>query len=414
MRTALLLLASLFICSWGSTESLVFLLVSILINWVFGFMLSSRPNTLSLAIVWNVAFLVLFKFMGVTESLPVGISYYTLSAISYCIDVARKDAGFMKNPAKLALYIAFFPKLIMGPVVLYKDFEQQIDWPSVNADMVADGMFKFVIGLGKKLIIAGSLAEMTSYCWADACYATASAWLAIIGFSLQLYYDFSGYSDMAIGLSKMLGFEVQENFMYPYEASTLTSFWSRWHIALSRWFKDYVYFPMGGNRRGESRTMFNLFVVWLATGIWHGNGMNYVFWGLFLYLFLSFEKKKKWGEKIPRVLGIIITDFIVMMGWVLFNSKSTVDAIEFYGYLIGESEALVSGISSIYWYSTFPWILIAAVGCTSFPKTCAKQIFPEDSMITTIAKCVFMLAVLGVSSYYLVINGYTPFIYQSF
>lgn len=413
LRGVLLLIASLFVCAWGSSESLLFLLLFIFINWAFGLLLEKHPNTLSLAVICDIAFLCMFKYMGMA-AMPIGISFYTLSGISYCTDVARKDSPAARNPGKLAIFIAFFPKLTMGPFVLYKDFEPQIDMPSVNCDMVAHGMLKFSTGLAKKAVIAASFIDMANDCWVDAPYSTASAWLGLIAFTLELYYDFSGYSDMAIGLSEMLGFEVKENFIYPYESSSLSEFWSRWHASLSEWLKNYIYYPLGGNRKGESRAYFNMFIVWLVSGLWHGSGFNFICWGMFLFLFLYLEKSREWNKKLPKAAGILITDLIVILGWVFFNSASAADAVSYFGYLIGESSQLTDGTAILYFDKYFPLMLITAVGCTSFPKTCAKQIFSEDQTITVIAKCIFILAMLTLSTVYIVKFGYTPFIYQSF
>lgn len=414
-RAGLLLLASLFVCAWGSLYSLFFLVGFIFVNWGFGFLLENHKNALSLAIVCDIAFLCLFKYFDLGIALPVGISFYTFSGISYCFDVARDDVKPTKNPFKLALYLSFFPKLIMGPIVKYKDIEKTLDSFDTNPELIASGMYRFAIGLGKKMIIASSLGTMVGYCWADAPEAVASAWLGIIGFSLELYYDFSGYSDMAIGLAEIFGIKIEENFLYPYESTSLTDFWNRWHVSLGKWFKDYVYFPLGGNKLGANRTMLNLLAVWVITGLWHGTGLNFLAWGLFLFVFLCLEKLcKGFYFKLPELIRLIITDVIVMFGWVFFNSESLSESISYIGYLLGESTDLISGISAINFSNYFPLILIAIVGATSFPKTCAEQIFEKDTLVESIAKCIFMLFLLGASVYYLVSLGYTPFIYQSF
>lgn len=413
-RPALLLIASLFVYAWGSTESLVFLLCFIALNWTFSLLLEKHANALALAVVCDIAFLCLFKYMKMSETLPLGASFYSLSGISYCIDVARGTSRPAKNPAKLALFLSFFPKMTMGPIVKYSDFAPQLELPCTNSDMAADGMLHFSIGLAKKLVIAASLSGMTANCWLDAPYSTASAWLGIIGFSLQLYYDFSGYSDMAIGLSQVLGFEIKENFIYPYQSKSLAEFWSRWHISLSSWFRDYVYFPLGGNRRGKARTALNMLIVWLITGLWHGNGLNFICWGLFLFLCTSIEKQIPHRDRLPAAAGIILSDLAVMTGWVFFNSKSPADAASFISCLLGGAKALSSGTAEVYFNQNFPLLFIAAVGCTSFPKLCVAQLFPEDRAFSVVAKCVFVLALLAASTVCLVTLGYTPFIYQSF
>ena len=414
LKYAFILLASFFVCAWGDEQSLTFLVGFIVVNWAFGLLLEDHPNALSLAVISDIALLCLFKYFDVSETIPFGLSFYTLSGISYCIDVARKDSKPAKNIGKCALFLAFFPKLCMGPIVTYNDFIENYNKNKIDSTDVANGLYRFTLGLAKKIIIAGSLVNMTEYCWVDAPQSTASAWLGLIGFSLQLYYDFSGYSDMALGLSEVCGFKFKENFLYPYESSSLSEFWSRWHVSLGQWFKNYMYFPLGGNRKGKARTCFNLLLVWLATGLWHGTSLSLVCWGLFLFTFVAIEHCFNLKGKLPKALGILITDFIVMIGWVFFNSETTIDAFHYIGYLFGGAAGGVSSIAEIYYNSTLPMILIAIVGCTSFPKTSAKLIFDEDSSVTTIMKCIFMLALLCASVAYIVSLGYTPFIYQSF
>ncbi len=415
MRNALILIASFLVCAWGSEYGLDFLVGFIIVNWAFGLLIEKKQSTLPLAIVCDIAFLCLFKYFGFVDNMPIGLSFFTLSGISYCCDVAKKDTPAEKNPGKLALYIAFFPKLSMGPIVQYTDFAEQLDKNTrVEATEIANGLFRFTIGLAKKIIIAGSLVDITNYCWLDAAQSTASAWLGLIGFSLQLYYDFSGYSDMALGLSELLGFKFKENFLYPYQASSLSEFWNHWHTSLGEWFRKYLYYPLGGSRQGNKKTFVNLLIVWIATGLWHGNNLSLICWGLFLFIFVWIEHVLKLKDKLPKPLGILITDFIVIIGWVFFNSASVPEALQYLTYLFGGAAANSSGISSMYYNNTLPMLLIAGIGCTSFPKTCTKLIFDEDTAVTTIVKCLFMLAILVVSVIFIVSLGYTPFIYESF
>lgn len=453
-RQALLLLASLFVYSWGNSVSLIFLICFIILNYVMGLAVEKRANILPLAVVLDAAFLLMFKFGcvwiedGVAFGMPLGISFYTLSGISYLVDVSRGKAAPSRNIMKFALYIAMLPKITMGPVVQYADIDDQLDWPSINSDMVADGMFRFSIGLGKKLIIAGRLAEMQSYCWGDAELSVASAWLGLIAFSLQLYYDFSGYSDMATGLAQMLGFEFKENFIYPYASGSLAEFWRRWHASLGAWFREYVYIPLGGNRSGN--VYFNMFAVWLLTGLWHGLGGNYIAWGMFLFVFAAIERavktrakaiREKFAEEAEggadgssaagvkrslgfldpdyadlwRVFGIFYTDVIVVAGWVFFNAGSFAGALDYFSYLFGGSAAMSSAVSKIYFDANLPLILVAIVGATPFPRICARQILGDGECgAVTVIKVVFMLALLVVSTLFMVNSGYTPFIYQNF
>ena len=414
VRNAFILLASFFVCAWGSEQSLSFLVGFILVNWAFGLLLDKHKNGLPLAIVCDVALLCLFKYFGVSEEIPFGLSFYTLSGISYCCDVAKGKSKAAKNPGKLALYLAFFPKLCMGPIVQYQDFEKQFNHERISASNTADGLFRFSIGLAKKIIIAGSLVDMTNYCWIDAPQSVASAWLGLIGFSLQLYFDFSGYSDMAIGLSEVCGYHFKENFIYPYQSSSLSEFWSHWHVSLGAWFKEYLYFPLGGSRKSKAWTLFNLFIVWLATGIWHGNNLSLICWGLFIFIFVCIEHFTEIKTKLPKAIRIILTDLIVVLGWVFFNSQTVPEAIAYFGYLFGAANAGTSGISTMYIANTYPMIIIAILGSTSLPKKLANKIFKKNTAVTTIAKCIFMIALLCASVAFIVALGYTPFIYESF
>lgn len=414
IRNAFVLLASFLVCAWGNEQSLDFLLGFIIANWAFGLLLEEHPNALSLAVICDVAFLCVFKYFALVDTIPFGLSFYTLSGISYCCDVAQGKSKAAKNPGKLALYLAFFPKLCMGPIVQYQDFDKQFGRERINAKATADGLFRFTIGLAKKIVIAGSLVDLTTYCWIDAPQSVASAWLGLIGFSLQLYFDFSGYSDMALGLSEVCGYKFKENFLYPYQASSLSEFWSHWHISLGAWLKEYVYFPLGGSRKSEIRTCINLFLVWLITGLWHGNNLSLVCWGLFLFIFVCLEHCLKLKGKLPKPIGILLTDFIVVLGWVFFNSLTVPEAIQYYAYLFGAASSPVSGIANMYLNNSWYIILIAIIGATSIPKKLASLVFKKDSAIKTIAKCVFMIALLALSVAFIVSKGYTPFIYESF
>lgn len=414
-RKPLILCTSLLICSWGSYKSLLLLLAFTIATWLLGQFIAKDKRYLYISLGFDVIFLCFFKIIGLNEVLPLGISYYVLSGMSYSIDLYRGDVNSNQSLYNTAFYLAFFPKLIMGPFVKYKDFESQIDNPIVDAKNVSDGLLRFSIGLAKKLAIAGTLAEMTAKCWEDAAFSSASAWLGIIGFALQLYYDFSGYSDMAIGLAKVCGFEIKENFNYPNESASLKEFWSNWHISLGAWFKDYIYFPLGGNRKGEIRTYLNLLIVWLATGFWHGNGLNYILWGLFLFIFVSLEKKfASFFNKIPKAIRIILTNFIVLIGWAFFNSSSIPAAFNYIGYMFGAAASAGSAISSLYFTRFIDLLLVAILGLTHLPKQCALDIFDEEKPWTVVFKCIFIIGLLGVSTASIIINGYTPFIYAGF
>ena len=437
LRACLLLVCSLFVYAWGSQLSLIFLIGFIGFNYVMGLLVESHKNTMPLAVVLDVAFLLLFKFtsagadFGLAGGMPLGVSFFTLSGISYIADISRGKTPAAKNPVKLALYIAMFPKLMVGPVVQYADIEDQLDWPSVNSDMVASGMLRFSIGLFKKLVFAGMLYDVVFYCWPDAPNSTASAWLAIVAYSLELYYDFSGYSDMAIGLASMLGFSLKENFIYPYASHSLSDFWRRWHASLGAFFRDYVYIPLGGSRTGA--TLRNMFIVWLLTALWHGTGTQFLCWGALMLIAALIEKGVRSAirsaaakstapesiglSELGKIIGSAYTVPVVMAGWVFFNSANAAAGFMFFGNLFGNASAASSGISDMYFANSFPLLLIAALGATPIPKEAVFSLIGregENNIFKTVLKCLFMSALLVSSTIYLVNMGYTPFIYAQF
>ena len=336
----LLLISSLFFYAWGEPIYIFLMLASILINYSAGMLLCTKHKkvVLTAAVVLNLALLGYYKYAGMLVetwnrltganvgipkiALPIGISFFTFQALSYVIDAYRGDCEIQKNPLKLALYVSFFPQLIAGPIVKYKDVADQIDHRKLSLDQIVSGIRRFVYGLAKKVLIANVAAQ-----GADNIYARPTAQIsgvmasvAVICYTIQIYYDFSGYSDMAIGLGRMFGFEFKENFNYPYIAHSIREFWRRWHISLSTWFKEYVYIPLGGNRRGTGRTYINLLIVFFLTGLWHGAGYNFIFWGLYHGAFIVLERAfyGKWLDR-HKVFGWIYTFIVVNIGWIFFR-----------------------------------------------------------------------------------------------
>ncbi len=355
VRNYLLLIASLIFYAWGEPKYILLMLVSILLNYCSGLLIDRAENiagkhrlllkNLSLAacVVINLLLLGYFKyfnfFAGIfsalagTEALqvsniilPIGISFYTFQAMSYVIDLYRKRIKVQKNPLKLALYISFFPQLIAGPIVRYADIETQIDVRVITPQKTAFGIKRFIYGLSKKVIIANTMALVADriYALPAADLSTGLVWAAAISYTLQIYFDFSGYSDMAIGLGKMFGFDFNENFIYPYTANSIQGFWRRWHVSLSTWFKEYLYIPLGGNRKGAGRTYLHLLIVFFATGLWHGASWNFVVWGLYNGLFLIIERLflGKLLEKCKlKFINIIYSLVVVVVGWVIFRAE---------------------------------------------------------------------------------------------
>ncbi len=390
LSNLILLLFSLLFYAWGEPVFMLVMLASIVCNYAFGLWLgraqSARARQVALtgAVVFNVAVLVVCKYAnfvidnlnGVLHScglhsmpwvhipLPIGISFFTFQAMSYVIDVYRRETPVQRNPLHIALYIALFPQLIAGPIVRYHDIARQIVYRRVTLPSVAGGVQRFIIGLAKKVIIANTLAGVADQVFATPVVALAwgESWLGLLCYALQIYFDFSGYSDMAIGLGHMFGFTFLENFQYPYIASSIREFWRRWHISLSTWFRDYLYIPLGGNQRGAARTYLNLLIVFFLCGLWHGASWTFVVWGLYHGVFLVIER-----TRVGRVLDALWAPLrhcyvllVVLIGWCLFRATTLSYAGAFVSVLFGGGAA-THGLTQARYYMT-PDVL-AALGC---------------------------------------------------
>ena len=356
-RNTILLLSSLGFYWYGEPRFVFIMLLSIVINYFIGLLIDKNRTKkklskflLSLSVIYNLGLLFIYKYLIFTLSiinsifpshiklpnivLPIGISFFTFQILSYVIDVYTKKAHVQKNILNLALYISFFPQLIAGPIVRYNVIEEQIVKRKGSLDLFLEGIKRFIIGLGKKVVIANTMGYTADYIFKSNIstdgVSFALVWLGAICYTFQIYYDFSGYSDMAIGLGKMFAFNFEENFNYPYISKSITEFWRRWHISLGTWFRDYVYIPLGGNRKSKIRTIINLGVVWLLTGLWHGANWTFIAWGIMYYILLCIEKifdlKNK---KIPNVIRYIYTMLFVIIGWVIFRSDSLLTAFNY-------------------------------------------------------------------------------------
>lgn len=356
LKNSSLLLCSVIFYSWGGVKYTILLLISTIVNYVFGRLLEhdkKRKLILTLSVIYNVGILFLFKyfnfFMDSTQSiaqmfhldvsiavpaitLPIGISFFTFQIMSYIFDVYQKKVETQKNILDLALYIMLFPQLIAGPIVRYIDVNNEIKSRHTDTDMIHDGIARFIIGFNKKIFLANGMGYMADTVFANiSLLNTPYAWLGIICYALQIYMDFSSYSDMAIGLGKLFGFHFLENFNYPYISLSIKEFWRRWHISLSSWFRDYVYIPLGGSRKGTILTYRNLLIVFMLTGFWHGASWTFVIWGLYHGLFLVLERGF-WGrilEKIPRIIRRFYTLVAVLVGWVFFRCETLPEAIRY-------------------------------------------------------------------------------------
>ncbi len=352
-----LLLASLIFYAWGEPKYIILMLVSILINYGLGLLIekensqAGRKAWMIFSVIYNLGILVWFKYLHFfadtvdsvfglslvkqhpfleTITMPIGISFFTFQILSYVIDVYRKEVKAQRNPLKLALYISLFPQLIAGPIVRYIDVAEQIEHRTITFDKAYRGTVRFMRGFIKKVLLSNTLAQVATMAFDDklAVGSMSMAWIGIICYSLQIYFDFSGYSDMAIGLGKIFGFDFLENFNYPYISRSVREFWRRWHISLSSWFRDYLYIPLGGSRKGAWRTYRNLFIVFFVTGLWHGASYNFILWGLFHGMFLVLERWKLGAflERIPQVFRHIYTLLIVMIAWVFFRAETLPEA----------------------------------------------------------------------------------------
>lgn len=436
-RNAVLLAASLFFYGWGEPKFLLFMVFSIVQGYVFARLIGRgrrKKLFLTLSLVLSFALLGYCKyadffienFNAVTGlslpllkiALPIGISFYTFQIASYEIDVYRGDVAAQHNFIDFAAYVAMFPQLIAGPIVRYRDIAPQLKERTHSLEAAASGALRFAVGLGKKVLVANVLAQLVSAYKASAEQTALYAWLYAIAFTLQIYFDFSGYSDMAIGLGRIFGFTFPENFRYPYIAKSITEFWRRWHMSLGTWFRDYLYIPLGGSRCSRIRHIFNILVVWMATGFWHGAAWNFVFWGLFYAVLLMAEKffllpALKKGRALPHVYVLLA----VTLGFVLFDAASLKDALHQLGTLFGAGTASGLGTEALYMLRSYGVVLaLAVLGATPLPAMLWKKAQEAKSLapVLTVAEPLCTLALLVLCTAFLVDGSFNPFLYFRF
>lgn len=438
-RNLVLFVANLVFYGWGEPVYILLMLFSITVNYVNGLLIGiyrDNPQKAKLILVVNVvinlALLGFFKYYDLIAEtlsllpfisiaplglgLPIGISFYTFQTMSYPIDVYRGDAEVQKNYISFGTFVALFPQLIAGPIVRYKDISDQLDYRSNSTAQFASGVQRFTVGLAKKVLIANNVGVLwDTYAPVGAPELTVvGAWLGIAAFTLQIYFDFSGYSDMAIGLGRMLGFEFKENFNYPYVSRSVTEFWRRWHISLGTWFRDYVYIPLGGNRRGLRRQLLNILIVWALTGIWHGANWTFLLWGLYYALFLILEKAflLKAMDNWPPVLRHIYTIVIVMAGWVIFQLDTLGEVGAYLGAMFGFGRGgFIAGTDLYYLGSYAVTLVIAVFFCTPAGKLLFAKL-PEK--VRSVAAPALIILVLIICTAYLVDSTYNPFLYFRF
>ncbi|MBE6576849.1 MAG: MBOAT family protein [Ruminococcaceae bacterium] len=382
----------------------------------------------AVAMISNVGILFFFKYLdpllslfgahtlGIT--LPVGISFYTFQAMSYVCDVYRRASRAQKDPLLFLTYVSLFPQLIAGPIVRYCDIDKALSKRKHSISLACDGIKLFCVGLAKKLILANSAGEewerLAAYSKTDG--TVLGAWLGVVFFAFQIYFDFSGYSDMARGLGKIFGFDFPENFRYPYAAKSITDFWRRWHITLSLWFREYVYIPLGGNRRGRARMYVNLLIVWSLTGLWHGATPNFLLWGLYFFVLLSLEKAflLKWLSRAPSIATHAYAIFFILVGWLIFASDGTVGGIAYAGQLFGIGATPWNNDTLFELVRNIPFLIILAVGCTPLPKRTFERFFAKAPLAARVASSALAVLSLVISTCYVAASGYNPFLYFRF
>lgn len=437
-RNIFLFIVNLIFYGWGEPKLVLLMVFNIFFNYIGGWLVDKyradakkKKLFLILTCVLDIGILAVFKYTGmITEtlnmlpflnipelqiSLPIGISFYTFQTMSYVIDVYRDDAPVSKNFINFGTYVALFPQLIAGPIVRYRDVAEQLVNRRETLEMFTKGVKLFMVGLAKKVIIANTMGTLTTNIFATTDEnGVVGTWVGIIAYTFQIYFDFSGYSDMACGLGNMMGFEFLKNFNYPYIAKSITDFWRRWHISLSTWFKEYVYIPLGGNRKGVKRQILNLLIVWGLTGLWHGAAYNFVLWGLYYGLLLILEKfvLKKFLDKLPAFVQHIYTLFIIIIGWGLFYFTDVGQLGEFMVDLFNFGNGICGDQAFNLIMSNLPMFIIAAVASTPLATMLYTRF--EHTRFMWIPETLYCIGVLAVSTASLVNQSYNPFLYFRF
>lgn len=442
-RNYVLLVFSLIFYAWGEPKFLPVMILLVTLDYIFAFLIDNTDKTglrklyMAGTVITNLGLLGYYKYtMFVLENintvfgtniaipnivLPIGISFFTFQAMSYVIDVYRKNVAAQKNPFYVLLYVSLFPQLVAGPIVRYKTVEQEILHRTTTTADFSEGLERFIIGLGKKIIISNNTAVVADAMFSAVKIDASMAWLAVVSYGLQIYFDFSAYSDMAIGFGRILGFHFEENFNFPFISQSVSEFWRRWHISLSSWFRDYVYIPLGGNRKGVARQIFNMFVVWALTGIWHGAAWTYVMWGLYFFVLLVTEKYflGRFLEKLPRIFRHLYMLICINISWALFRAEDMKQAWWVIKHML-RMHITPEGLAQtgMYLHQYGLYMVLGIVFSMPVYRTIKAKLLKNRSEN---AKCVIMgvnylglLAVFFISILYLVNSSYNPFIYFRF
>ncbi len=446
-KNMVLFISSLIFYAWGEPVYVVLMLFSTAVDYTHGRLVDkykrsgedkkARGAVISSVII-NLALLCFFKYADFAVStvngifgasipaldlpLPIGISFYTFQTMSYTIDVYRGQAKVQKNIVSFGAYVSLFPQLIAGPIVRYQTVAEALNSRKTTADKFSEGVVRFVTGLGKKVLIANNIGLVWDSVSASdfSSLTVLEAWLGILAFTFQLYFDFSGYSDMAIGLGKIFGFEFPENFRHPYMSRSVTEFWRRWHISLGVWFREYLYIPLGGNRCSKAKWLRNIAIVWLLTGLWHGAGWNFIIWGAWFGLLLMIEKLflLKYLQKLPAAVGRAYTFLLVVFSWVLFSIDKMPDAFKFFGAMFGSNHCGFANSDAVYMLLTNAVLFaVAVLGATELPLNISKKLLGKLSakpVVSETVKALFIAVVTLLSVAYLVDSSFNPFLYFRF
>ena len=436
IKNLILFLGSLVFYAWGEPVYVVLMLFSTLSDYVHGLLIAHYKNKpaakylLISSMIINLGLLGFFKYSGLDLPLPIGISFYTFQTMSYTIDVYWGEVEAQRNILDFGVFVTMFPQLIAGPIVKYKQIAKQLKERQTSLENIALGARRFTIGLGKKVLFANNIGPLfveIAGMGPDK-LTTSMAWTGILAYAFQIYFDFSGYSDMAIGLGKIMGFNFPENFNYPYTAVSITDFWRRWHMTLSSWFREYVYIPLGGNKKGLKRQLINIFLVWSLTGIWHGAGWNFLLWGMWFAIILILEKVflGKLLSRIPKIFGWIYAMIVVLISWCFFSLEQIDKIVMFLKSMFGFGEAGFINHTTMYLYSNY-YILILLLLLGALPlgkkfvfgikERCegkTKRVWQFARVFLTISENVFLVAVLILSIANIVDASYNPFLYFRF
>ena len=445
MRNLVLFLGSLIFYAWGEPVYVVLMLFSSVSDYIHGLFIEKyRGKTaakilLISSIIINLGMLGFFKYtdflIGTVNTvtgagikplnlaLPIGISFYTFQTMSYSIDVYRGNVKAQKNLLDFGVFVSMFPQLIAGPIVKYTDVAAQLKERKASLEDMAAGARRFTIGMGKKVLLANNIGQLFTMISDTPTgeLTTGMAWLGILAYALQIYFDFSGYSDMAIGLGRIMGFHFPENFNYPYISTSITGFWRRWHMTLSSWFREYVYIPLGGNRKGLPRQLFNILVVWSLTGIWHGAGWNFLLWGMWFAVFLILEKifLGKLLQKLPKIIGWFYAMIVVLFGWCFFSLEQTDKIVRFLKAMLGFGEAGFINNATLYTFSNYSILfVILAIAALPWGKKAVEWVKAKAgtvlAVVLDVAEKLFLVAILLLSIANIVDASYNPFLYFRF